>query len=123
MLGILGKDYYYSARVYKQKALVKQIEEDIKTMVYTLLRSDKRKLETHECKENEGYDEYPYCKSNDKKYCPSKNKRWRGYIKEYDKDENMWMNPYVFHADTELGIYLDVLNFYLVNKSVYPAVL
>lgn len=112
MIGVTQKDYQWAARIYKQKAVVKQMEDDIKTMVYTLLGGE-RKLEVLKCDKPEGYDTYCYCKNPEKTYCPSKNKRWHGYITELG---------YGFWSDSELGVYLQVLESLIGNQTIYPAV-
>lgn len=123
MIGIVNKDYYYAARVYKQKVVKKQIEDDVKTMVYTMLKSDQRKLEVSKCESKEGYDCYSYCKNWEKKYCPSKNKMWCGAIRKWDEDDKEWHVPYVFYADSELGVYLEVLKKLLAEEMIFPAVI
>ena len=39
MIGNIYENYKYKARVYRQKALEKQIQDDIKTMVNALIKS------------------------------------------------------------------------------------
>lgn len=131
MIGTASKDYYYAARVYKQKALEKQIEDDIKTMVYTLLNRDKRRLRTENAdnvikasgEPLKQFDGYSGCKHWEKKFCPANGKKWAGYIEEWDEDDRVWRSPYVLLADSELGIYLQVIDFYIGKRSVYPGVL
>lgn len=119
MIGSIHEDYRYRAIVYTQKALEKQIEHDIKTMTYTLLRTGSRKLVIDESKEK--FDTYSHCKYPKKQFCPARNKRFKGIIKEYDKDEERWIESYTVYSDSELGIYLEVLDLYLGRKVRYPA--
>jgi len=123
MIGTDNKDYYYQARVYKQKAVKKQVEEDIKTMVYTLLRSDTRRLEINKCESKEGYNCYQSCKGSLKDICPSKNKKYQGIIKNYDKELDRWIKEYYFHSDSELGVYLKVLESVLANELYFPSII
>lgn len=111
MIGIVSKDYKYTARIYKQKAVHKQVEDDIKTMVYTMLGGD-RKLRIE--KKEDGFDIYPSCKNWEKKYCRCKNKKYMGYVEELG---------FMFYADSELGVYLEVLKGLLADQIIFPAVL
>ena len=119
MIGNIHEDYRYKARVYMQKALEKQIEHDIRIMANTLLRTGKRKLIVDESKEK--FDTYSHCKYPEKKFCPARNKRFKGIIEEYDEDEERWIQDYVVYSDSELGIYLEVLDLYLGRKVRFPA--
>ena len=131
MIGNIYEDYKYKARVYRQKALEKQIQDDIKTMVNALMMKGKRRLVIREAKEvikADGtilkvYDAYSSCKSDLKKYCPASNKKWAGYIEEYDEEDKEWHTKYRVLSESEFGVYLEVLNLYFGRKAQFPAVL
>ncbi len=131
MIGNIHKDYQYSARVYRQNALEKQMQDDIKTMVNALMLKGKRRLRVEEAKDvvrADGtrlkvYDAYPSCKSDLKKYCPASRMKWAGYIEEYCEEDKEWHRPYRVLSESELGVYLEVLNLYLGRKIQFPAVL
>ena len=113
MIGVMDKDYNYASRVYKQKAIKKQVEDDIKTMVYTMLGNE-RTLTITKAKDNSKYDIYPSCKHWKKQFCRAKDKKWMGRISELS---------FIFYADSELGVYLEVLRGLLADQLIYPAVL
>lgn len=131
MIGDRSTDYGYKGRVYRNKAMEKQIHEDIRTMVSSLMMSGKRRLRIEEARDVvmgdgsniEYYDAYSGCKSHLKKYCPASNMKWAGYIDVWDEDDKEWHRPYRVLAESELGVYLKVLDLFMGKKVQFPAVL
>ena len=131
MIGNTHTDYNYRGRVYRHKAVEKQIQEDIKIMVHSLMRSDRRRLVIEKASDVvyadgskiDYYDGYSSCKSGLKKYCPASRKKWAGYIEEYDEEDKEWYRPYILLSESEFGVYLEVLNFYFGRQAQFPAVL
>ena len=131
MIGDGSKDYSYIARVYRHKVIKKQIEEDIKIMALSLMMNGKRRLRVEESRDvimGDGssikyYDAYTSCKSHLKKYCPVSGMKWAGYIEVYDEDDEEWHWTYRVLAESELGVYLEVINLYLGREVQFPAVL
>jgi len=68
----------YRARVYIDKAVIPQIEEDLKVMVYALIGDKKLEI----TQSPEGYDVYPSCKEWQKDYCPAKRKKYEARLPE-----------------------------------------
>lgn len=131
MIGNIGEDYNYKGRVYRQKAIEKQMQHDIKIMVQSLMSPGRRRLIIERAKDvvrPDGiklniYDSYPSCNNHLKKYCPASGKKWAGYIEEYDEEDKEWYRPYRVLSESEFGIYLEVLNLYLGRQVQFPAVL
>lgn len=69
----------YRARVYIDKAVFPQIEEDLKVMVYTLI-GDKKLEIIHS---PEGFDPYSSCNNFEKEYCPCKRKKYQARLSEH----------------------------------------
>ena len=68
----------YRARVYTDKALIPQIEEDLRIMVYAIIGDKKLEI----AQKPGGYDVYPSCKDSLKDYCPAKRKRYQARLPE-----------------------------------------
>lgn len=97
----------YRARVYTDKALIPQIEEDLRVMVYALI-GDK----TLEITQNSGgYDVYPSCKSNLKDYCPAKKKRYQACLPEH---------ALCWFGDSRIELYCRIIASIAGNKVYMP---
>lgn len=104
---ISDTNYKYKARIYHDKAITEKIENDLKVMVESVLCGRKLVIEYN----SKGFDPYPGCKHFDKKYCFSKPKKYRGYIKPLG---------FAVHADSEIGIYCKVIELLVGNRVVIP---
>lgn len=97
----------YKARVYIDKALIPKIEEDLNTIVYSLIGDKKLKI-THE---PNGYDTYPSCKDNLKNYCPAKKKRYQARLPEHGL---CWF------GDSRIELYCRIISSIAGNKVYTP---
>lgn len=107
----------WKARIFKDKVLIPQIEEELRVLVQVIL-GDKRKLEI-ECWDEVTYgdgskrlfDTYTYCNCSSKKYCPAKDKKYKGYISDLG---------YAFYADNKIGIYCEVIKRFAGDRVIIP---
>jgi len=107
----------YKARIFKDNAIIPQIEEELKILVQTILGS-KRTLKIQYYKDildGNGnaklFDPYPSCHNWEKKYCRSKPKKYMGSIPELG---------YIFYGDTEISIYCDVIKTFVGDRIIVP---
>jgi|GEM_PF-3100433 len=107
----------HRARIFKDKAIIPMIEDELKILVQVIL-GDKRTLEIeyykdinyHDGKERL-FDQYPSCKNWKKEYCKSKPTKYRGRIKELG---------YVFFGDSHIEIYCDIIKLFIGRKVIIP---
>ncbi len=97
----------YRARVYIDKAVIPQIEEDIKVMVYALI-GDKKLEITHS---PEGFDPYPSCKDWQKDYCPCKRKKYQARLPEH---------ALCWYGDSRIEIYCKIIASIAGTKVYMP---
>ena len=97
----------HRARVYHDKAVTKQIEEDLQIMVRALIGDYRLEIKHKQ----EGFDTYPSCKHWEKKYCRSKNKKYCGYLHG---------KGYVWYGDSEIEIYCNIIASIAGNKIYFP---
>lgn len=97
----------YRARVYTDKALIPQIEEDLRVIVYALIGDKKLDI----TQEPGGYDVYPSCKDNLKSYCPAKKKRYQARLPEH---------ALVWYGDSYVEIYCHIIASIVGNKVYMP---
>jgi hypothetical protein len=100
----------YKARLFKDKVIIPQVEEELKVLVQVILGS-KRTLEIKYYKDVEYadgvermFDPYPSCKHWEKKYCHSCPTKYQGYIPELG---------YMFFGDNRVDIYCNVIKFFI----------
>lgn len=97
----------YRARVYTDKALIPQIEEDLRVMVYALI-GDKKLAITQD---PGGYDTYPSCKDNLKNHCPAKKKRYQARLPEH---------CLCWYGDSRIELYCRIIASIAGNKVYVP---
>lgn len=97
----------YRARVYIDTALIPQIEEDLRVMMYALI-GDKKLEITHE---PGGYDVYPSCKDSLKDYCPAKTKRYQARLPEH---------ALCWYGDSRIELYCRIIASIAGNKVYMP---
>ena len=107
----------YQARLFKDKAIIPLVEEELSILVKVIL-GDKRTLDithykdvTYADGEVKKFDTYPSCKSNLKQFCPSKETNYKGYIKELG---------YVFYGNSRTAIYCDVIKRFVGDRVITP---
>lgn len=97
----------YRARVYTDKALVPQIEEDLRIMVYALIGD--KKLEITQTPG--GYDVYPSCKDSLKSYCPARKKRYQACLPQH---------ALCWYGDSHIELYCRIIASIAGNKVYMP---
>ena len=97
----------YRARVYIDKAVIPQIEEDLKVIVYALI-GDKKLEITHS---PEGFDSYPSCKDWQKDYCPCKLKKYQARLPEH---------ALCWYGDSRIEIYCKIIASIAGTKVYMP---
>lgn len=97
----------YQARVYTDKALIPQIEEDLRIMVYALIGDKKLEI----TQDRNGYDTYSPCKDSLKEYCPAKKKRYQAYLPE---------RALCWYGDSLIEIYCRIIASIAGNKAYTP---
>lgn len=97
----------YRARVYTDKALIPQIEEDLRVMVYALIGDKKLEI----TQDPNGYDTYPSCKDNLKNYCPAKKKRYQARLPEH---------CLCWFGDSRIELYCRIISSIAGNKVYTP---
>lgn len=97
----------YRARVYTDKALIPQIEEDLRVMVYALIGDKKLEI----TQEPGGYDVYPSCRDSLKGYCPAKKKRYQACLPE---------RALCWFGDSRIEIYCRIIASIAGNKVYTP---
>lgn len=95
----------YKARVYVDKAILPQIEEDLRVMVYTLI-GDKKLEITHDRK---GFDVYPSCKDSLKEWCPGRKKKYQARLPEH---------ALVWFGDNRIDLYCQIIAS-IAGRKVY----
>jgi hypothetical protein len=97
----------WKARIFKDKALIPQIEEELRVLVQVIL-GEKRTLSIEHYKdrtyadgETRLFDPYPTCKSNLKQWCNCKGRAYQGYIKP---------DGYMFMGDSRVDIYCQIIS-------------
>ena len=107
----------WKARLFKDKTLIPQIEEELRVLVQTILGNN-RKLSierwdniTYGDGTKRLFDMYPSCKCSSKKYCPAKEKKYKGYISDLG---------YSFYADSKIGVYCKVIERFVGDKVIVP---
>ena len=97
----------YRARVYTDKALIPQLEEDLRVMVYALIGDKKLEI----TQDPSGYDVYPSCKDRLKDYCPAKKKRYQARLPEH---------ALVWFGDSRIELYCHIISSIAGNKVYMP---
>ncbi len=97
----------YRARIYTDKALIPQIEEDLRIMVYALIGDKKLEI----TQKPGGYDIYPSCKDSLKNYCPAKKKRYQARLPEH---------ALCWFGDSLIEIYCRIIASIAGNKVYMP---
>ena len=97
----------YRARVYTDRALIPQIEEDLRVMVYALIGDKKLEI----TQDLGGYDVYPSCKGSLKDYCPAKKKRYQARLPEHAR---------YWYGDSRIEIYCRIIASIAGNKVYTP---
>lgn len=97
----------YRARVYTDKALIPQIEEDLRVMVYALIGDKKLKI----TREQGGYDVYPSCRYSLNEYCPAKKKRYQACLPEH---------ALCWYGDSRIELYCRIIASIAGNKVYMP---
>lgn len=97
----------YRARVYTDKVLIPQIEEDLRVMVYALIGDKKLEI----TQDPNGYDTYPSCKDSMKTYCPAKKKRYRARLPEH---------CLCWFGDSHIELYCRIISSIAGNKVYTP---
>lgn len=97
----------YRARVYTDKALIPQIEEDLRIMVYTLIGDKKLEI----TQKHDGYDVYPSCKDSLKNYCPARKKRYQARLPEH---------ALCWYGDSRIELYCRIIASIAGNKVYMP---
>lgn len=95
----------YKARVYIDKAILPQIEEDLKVMVYALI-GDKKLEITHD---PNGFDVYPPCKDSMKDWCPGRKKKYQARLPK---------RALVWHGDSHIDLYCQIIAS-IAGRKVY----
>lgn len=105
----------YKAKIFKDNAIIPQVEEQLKVLVQVIL-GDKRTLKIEYYKDlkysnNEIrlFDPYPSCKHWEKKYCRSKLTKYKGSIPELG---------YAFFGDSYVDIYCDIIKCFIGEPRV-----
>lgn len=100
----------WKARIFKDKALIPQIEEELRVLVQVIL-GEKRTLSieyykdrTYADGETRLFDPYPSCKNPQKQWCKSKGRKYLGYIKP---------DGYMFMGDSQVDIYCQVISSFI----------
>lgn len=102
-------DALYKARLYHDKAVTKQIEEDLQVMVRALIGD--YKLEISIMEQGKPYDQYPSCKNQLKKFCPAKPAKYQAYLRGHG---------YVFFGNSKIDIYCKIIAAIAGNKIYLP---
>lgn len=97
----------YRAREYIDKAVIPQIEEDLRVMVYTLIGGKKLEI----IYSPEGFDTYPSCKDWQKDYCPAKRKKYEARLPEH---ELCW------YGDSRIELYCKIIASIAGTKVYMP---
>lgn len=97
----------YRARVYTDKALIPQIEEDLRIMVYALIGDKKLEI----TQKPGGYDIYPSCKDSLKSYCPAKKRRYQARLPE---------RGLCWFGDSRIELYCRIIASIAGNKVYMP---
>ena len=97
----------YRARLYHDKAVTKQIEEDLQIMVRALIGDYRLEIRKNE----KGFDTYPSCKHWEKGFCRSKSKKYQGYLHG---------RGYCWYGDSEIEIYCNIIASIAGNKAYFP---
>ena len=97
----------YKARLYHDKAVTSQIEEDLQVMVRAIIGDYRLEIKHNK----DGFDTYPNCKHWEKKYCRSKKKKYCGYLHG---------RGYVWYGDSEIEIYCNIIASIVGNKIYFP---
>lgn len=97
----------YRARVYTDKALIPQIEEDLRVIVYALIGDKKLEI----TQDPSGYDVYPSCKDSLKDYCPAKKKRYQARLPEH---------ALVWFGNSRIELYCRIIASIAGNKVYMP---
>lgn len=97
----------YRARVYTDKALIPQIEEDLRIMVYALIGDKKLEI----TQKPGGYDVYPSCKDSLKNYCPASKKRYQARLPE---------RALCWFGDSRIELYCRIIASIAGNKVYIP---
>ena len=101
-------DAVYEARIYHDKAVIKQIEEDLQVMVRAIIGNRELIIELVP----EGYDRYPSCKHHLKQWCPTGVKyKLRGYLKPHG---------YTFYGNCNIEIYCKIISAIAGNHRYMP---
>ena len=107
----------YKARVFKDNAIIPQVEEELRILVDVVLGSKRTlKIEYYKDHPNSNgevnkYDPYPSCKNWQKKYCRSKPTEYCGNIPELG---------YIFYGNNRVEIYCDVIKTFIGNRIIVP---
>lgn len=102
----MSEDLFWRARTFSDKVLKAEVQKEIIKLAYVLLGNQQLKIEENK----EGFDRYPYCKHDTKKWCPVGNRtmKYRGRWREY-----------VVYGHTRVDVYLEVLKLLANDNSVY----
>lgn len=102
----MSENIHWRARVFADKTLKAEVQKEIEKLVLVVLGNHQLKIEHSK----EGFDKYPYCKHNTKKYCPvgSKKMHYRG----------SW-DCWVVYGNTKTDVFLEVLKLLANDNSVY----
>jgi hypothetical protein len=108
----------YKARIFRDKALIPQVEEELAVLVQVIL-GNKRTLKIEHFKdityangESKLFDPYPSCKHWEKEFCRSKPTKYRGKIPELG---------YIFFGDSRVDIYCDVIKCFIGEpRAIVP---
>lgn len=111
-------DYRYMARVYAQKAVKQKVEEELKTITNIFLPKGVRRLIIERIEHCTDYDIQQKIRNSE-----MKDIKFIGYIEHFDKENDSWHKHYRLFSSSELGIYWEIINFYLIEERVYPGVL
>lgn len=102
-------DAVYKARIYHDKAVTKQIEDDLQVMVRALI--GERKLEISSMEPGKPFDRYPSCKNSLKRFCPSKPAKYEGRIRGLG---------YIFYGNSKIEIYCNIIAAIAGNRLYVP---
>lgn len=97
----------HKARVYHDKAVTKQIEEDLQVMVAAVIGDYNLEI-TYD---KDGFDPYPSCKHWEKTYCRCHKRHYRGYLHG---------RGYAWFGDSKIDIYCQVIASIVGNKIYLP---
>ncbi len=102
----MSEDLQWEARKFADKVLKKSVQDEIAKLALVLLGNHKLSVDYNK----EGFDRYPYCKHDTKKYCPvgSKTMHYRGSWREY-----------MVYGKTRTDVYLEVLKCLANEGSLY----